>query len=54
MPKGMQMDPAGQVLMKRLSGFCSDCTVLHGASYVSNADGSRVDIKVSTAVQTLE
>jgi hypothetical protein len=39
------MDPRGQVTMKRLSGFCTDCTVLHGASYIAHADGSRVDIK---------
>ena len=42
---GMQMDPNGQVLMKRLSGFCSDCNVVHGSAFIANADGSRVDVK---------
>ncbi|KAF2399753.1 hypothetical protein EJ06DRAFT_562046 [Trichodelitschia bisporula] len=42
---GIQMDPHGQVTMRRLGGFCTDCTVIHGAAYVANADGGRVDVK---------
>jgi len=42
---GMQMDPNGQVILSRLSGFCTDCTVVHGSAYVAHVDGSRVDVK---------
>lgn len=42
---GMQMDPNGQVVLSRLSGFCTDCSVVHGAAYIAHEDGSRVDVK---------
>lgn len=38
------MDPRGQINMKSMTGFCQDCAVVHGATYVSHADGSRVDV----------
>jgi hypothetical protein len=38
------MDPNGQVLLKRVNGFCTDCTVVQGSAFIAKEDGSRVDI----------
>jgi hypothetical protein len=39
------MDPSGQTIWNTLSGFCKDCTVVQGTTYLANADGSRADLK---------
>jgi hypothetical protein len=39
------MDPEGQTIWNTFSGFCSDCTVLHGSTYLSDADGRRLEGK---------
>jgi hypothetical protein len=43
-PSGFQMDPNGQMLLMRIKGFCSDCTVVQGSAFVAKEDGSRVDV----------
>lgn len=45
MAAGMQMDPNGQVSLKKLEGFCKDCTVIHGSAYLANDKGVRLDVK---------
>jgi hypothetical protein len=37
------MDPEGQTIWNTLSGLCSDCTVLHGSTFLSDANGRPLD-----------
>jgi hypothetical protein len=39
------MDPEGQTIWNTLNGFCSDCTVLHGSTYLADAEGKRLEAK---------
>ncbi|KAF2433289.1 hypothetical protein EJ08DRAFT_73804 [Tothia fuscella] len=39
------MDPEGQSIWNGLTGFCSDCTVLYGSTYLSDVNGRRLEAK---------